>query len=185
VILKLVPNTNTQRANTPEHHRSPIGLAKNCYCEYPSRPAQWTSDAYASAIICHATFRLSLGAVPLKGSSMIVQRAAMPAAILLTLTMQVAAQDLPVLGQGNLSCGSWAERRLGDGIDSATMTAWVLGYVTAFNQYGADPKVDVSGGQNTEEINKWIDDYCKQNGSASLLNASAALLLKFRTPTTP
>ena len=47
-----------------------------------------------------------------------------PAAVLLALTVQVAAQDLPVLGQGNLSCNSWAERRGGDAIDAATMTVW-------------------------------------------------------------
>ena len=116
---------------------------------------------------------------------MIFQRAVTPAAMLLTLTVQVAAQALPVLGQGNLSCTSWAERRSGDGIDAATMTAWVLGYVTAYNQYGADPKLDISGGQKTEDINKWVDDYCKQNATESLYNASAALLRKFRTSTPP
>ena len=59
----------------------------------------------------------------------------MPCAMLLALTTQVAAQDLPVLGQGNLSCDSWAERRGGDASDAATMTVWMLGYITAYNQY--------------------------------------------------
>ena len=89
-------------------------------------------------------------------------RAVVPAAMPLTLTVQGAAQDLPVLGQGNLSCNSWAERRAGDAIDAATMTAWVLGYMTAYNQYCADPKVDVSGGQHTEEFSKWVDEYCEK-----------------------
>jgi hypothetical protein len=46
--------------------------------------------------------------------------------MLLALTVQVAAQDLPVLGQGNLSCTSWTERRAGDAVDAATMIAWAL-----------------------------------------------------------
>ena len=89
----------------------------------------------------------------------------MPLVMLLALTVQVAAQDLPVLGQGNLSCTSWTERRAGDAVDAATMIAWALGYMTAYNQYGAEPKGDVSGGQHTEELAKWIDDYCRKNPS--------------------
>ena len=112
-------------------------------------------------------------------------KAILPAAMLLTLTVQGAAQDLPVLGQGNLSCNSWAERRAGDAIDAATMTAWVLGYMTAYNQYGADPKVDVSEGQHTEELTKWIDEYCHKNPTDSFYSASAALIRKFRKTTSP
>jgi hypothetical protein len=40
-------------------------------------------------------------------------------AVLAALTVQVAAQELPVLGQGNLSCNSWIERRAGDAVDAA------------------------------------------------------------------
>ena len=70
--------------------------------------------------------------------------------------MQGAAKDLPVLGQGNLSCTSWTERRAGDAVDAATMIAWALGYMTAYNQYGAEPKGDVSGGQHggTREVDR-------------------------------
>jgi hypothetical protein len=114
-----------------------------------------------------------------------IQRAIVPSAMLLALTVQAAAQDLPVLGQGNLSCNSWAERRAGDAVDAATMTAWALGYLTAYNQYGADPKVDVSGGQHTEELTKWIDDYCHKNPTDSFYSASAALIRKFREIASP
>jgi hypothetical protein len=40
------------------------------------------------------------------------------------------------LGQGNISCGSWIENRRDDNPLAATRTAWVLGFITAFNQYG-------------------------------------------------
>ena len=104
----------------------------------------------------------------------------MPFLMLLAMTVQVGAQDLPVLGQGNLSCKSWAERRAGDAVDAATMIAWALGYMTAYNQYGAGPKGDVSGGQHTEELAKWIDDYCRKNPSDSFYGATTALIRKFR-----
>ena len=96
-----------------------------------------------------------------------IGRAVVPCAMLLALTTQVAAQDLPVLGQGNLSC------------------QWALGYITAYNQYGADPKGDVSGGQHTEELMKWIDDYCHRNPTDSFYSASAALIRKFRQGASP
>ena len=112
-------------------------------------------------------------------------RAVVFAAMLLALTVQGAAQELPVLGQGNLSCNSWAERRSGDAIDAATMIAWVLGYMTAYNQYGADPKVDVSGGQHTEEFSKWIDEYCLKNPTHNLYSAADALIRNFRKTANP
>ena len=115
-----------------------------------------------------------------------IERAVVSSAMLLALTLQVAAQeDLPVLGQGNLSCNSWAERRAGDAVDAATMTAWALGYMTGYNQYEADFKGDVSGGQRTEEMMKWIDDYCRKNPTDSFYNASAALIRKFQKNASP
>ena len=114
-----------------------------------------------------------------------IQLAVVPSAMLLALTVQVAAQDLPVLGQGNLSCTSWAERRTGDAIDAATMIAWALGYITAYSQYGAEPNVDVSGGQRTEELMKWIDDYCQKNPTDNFYGATAALVSEFRKTDSP
>ncbi len=114
-----------------------------------------------------------------------IQRAVVPFVMLLALTVQGAAQDLPVLGQGNLSCTSWTERRAGDAVDAATMIAWALGYMTAYNQYGAEPKGDVSGGQHTAELAKWIDDYCRKNPSDSFYGATAALIRKFQNVSSP
>ena len=114
-----------------------------------------------------------------------IHRAVEVTAVLLALTVPGAAQELPVLGQGNLSCSSWLERRAGDALDAATMTAWVLGYITAFNQYVSIPQDDVSGGQDTKELTAWIDDYCRQNPTDNFYNASAALVAKFRQKTSP
>jgi hypothetical protein len=114
-----------------------------------------------------------------------MKRAVVPLMTLLALTAQVAAQDLPVLGQGNLPCNSWTERRAGDAVDAATMIAWALGYMTAYNEYGAKPKGDVSGGQHTEELAKWIDDYCRKNPSDSFYAATAALIRKLRNVSSP
>ena len=52
--------------------------------------------------------------------------------------------------------------------------------MTAYNQYGAEPKRDVSGKQHTEELAKWTDDYCRKNPTDSFSGATAALIRKFR-----
>ena len=65
------------------------------------------------------------------------------------------------------------------------MTAWALGYLTAYNQYGTDLKGDVSGGRHTEELTKWIDDYCHKNPADSFYHASAALIRRFREIASP
>jgi len=99
---------------------------------------------------------------------------------LLFLIGQVAAQEFAVLGQGNVSCESWLNERKGGDARASNRIAWVLGYVTAFNQYGSKPIGDVSGGKSTEEIMAWIDSYCGQRPSDNLYKASAALVDEFR-----
>ena len=98
---------------------------------------------------------------------------------LLVLTTDIAAQEHAVLGQGNVSCGSWLNDRKGEDATSRRI-AWVLGYVTAFNQYESKPAGDVSGGKGTEEIMVWIDNYCDQHPSDNLYRASASLVDEFR-----
>jgi hypothetical protein len=95
------------------------------------------------------------------------------------LPNQVTAAEA-VLGQGNISCLSWIESRGDDNPLAATRTAWVLGFVTAFNQYGSKPEGDVSGGKDTEVLMAKIDAHCKQHPLDNLYNASAALVNELR-----
>jgi hypothetical protein len=103
--------------------------------------------------------------------------------LLWTLTTPMAGQELAVLGQGNISCNSWLEARKGDDAQVSARTAWILGYITAFNEYGAKPQGDVSGGKGTEEIAAWIDGYCTQHPSDNVYKASAALVGEFKQQT--
>jgi hypothetical protein len=95
------------------------------------------------------------------------------------LPCQVTAAEA-VLGQGNISCLSWIESRGDDNPLAATRTAWVLGFVTAFNQYGSKPEGDVSGGKDTEVLMARIDAHCKQHPLDNLYKASAALVDELR-----
>jgi hypothetical protein len=102
--------------------------------------------------------------------------AVVAASLLWTLTTQMAAQEQAVLGQGNISCSSWLENRSGGDAQVSARIAWILGYVTAFNQYGSKPQGDVSGGKGTEEMAAWIDDHCRRHPTDNVYRASAALV---------
>jgi hypothetical protein len=87
-------------------------------------------------------------------------------------TAQIAAER-PVLGQGNISCSLWLEGRQIDSPSSASRTAWILGFISAFNQYGLQSQgADVSEGKNTDELMGWIDNYCRQHQGDDLHTAS-------------
>ena len=104
-------------------------------------------------------------------------------ALFLFLAGQAAADEHPVLGQGNISCSSWLEGRQSDNAGSSR-TAWVLGFMTAFNQYGSKSQADdVSEGKSTEELMNWIDDYCRRQPGDNLHRASAAFIDGFRQRT--
>jgi hypothetical protein len=112
------------------------------------------------------------------------RRTALVAASLLwALIAQTAAQERAVLGQGNVSCGAWLENRKGDDGQVSARTAWILGYITAFNQYGSKPQGDVSGGKDTEEMAAWIDGYCRRHPADNLYRASAVLIDDFKQQT--
>ena len=102
------------------------------------------------------------------------------AAILIGFLPSQVTSEEAVLGQGNISCGSWIENRRDDNPLAATRTAWVLGFITAFNQYGAKPQRDVSEGKDTEVLMARIDDHCKRHPLDNLYKASAALVDELR-----
>jgi hypothetical protein len=60
-------------------------------------------------------------------------------------------------------------------------TAWILGFISAFNQYGLQSQgADVSEGKNTDELMGWIDIYCRQHQGDDLHTASEAFIDDFR-----
>ena len=71
------------------------------------------------------------------------------------------------------------DRSSSSGTRGAAATAWLLGYLTAFNHYQAMPRRDVSGGKSTEELTAWIDGYCRDNPSNDVYQASIALVQAF------
>jgi hypothetical protein len=97
------------------------------------------------------------------------------------LTVQVIAAERPVLGQGMISCSLWLEGRQTDSPSAASRTAWALGFMSAFNQYGlTSERADVSEGKSSEELMAWIDNYCRQHQGDHLHMALQAFIDDFR-----
>jgi len=111
--------------------------------------------------------------------SMKFRTSLLAARLLMFPTNRMAAQEQAVLGQGNVSCGTWLEPQRWRRSISGRV-AWILGYITAFNQYGSKPEGDVTGGKETEQIMAWIDNHCRRHPTDNLHRASAALVDELR-----
>jgi hypothetical protein len=102
------------------------------------------------------------------------------ACFILISTTELPAQEQAVLGQGNVLCHIWTRDRNSDSGEALARVAWVLGFITAFNQYGSKPERDVSSGGSTQQITTWIDKHCSQHPADNVYRASVALVEEFQ-----
>ena len=93
-------------------------------------------------------------------------------------TMWVVAAEEAVLGQGNVSCRTWSSDR--DSSEASGRVAWVLGFITAFHQYGSRPERDISSGSSTEQITEAVDDHCAQHPSDNVYGAAVAVIEDYK-----
>jgi len=106
---------------------------------------------------------------------------ALGAALLLfgasTLTQAVAADaqgGYTALGQGTDSCTTWSNHRKAG--DWSAPGAWLLGYLTAYNQF-VWKGPDIADKNKAEEIYKWMDGYCTAHPLSDLTAAAGQLLV--------
>jgi hypothetical protein len=64
-----------------------------------------------------------------------------------------------ILGEGNTSCGSWLEQRK-DASAWKNEAAWVLGYLTAINEFVWKGGSNVAKGTDPSGMEVWMDAYC-------------------------
>lgn len=138
-----------------------------------------------NAVWCSSNLNMELHAAPiakLGAHKMESSRLPFCAVIALwLLTVQVIADQRPVLGQGNISCSLWLEGRQTDSPSAASRTGWVLGFMSAFNQFGTtSERTDVSEGKSSEELMAWIDSYCRQHQGDHLHMALQSFIDDFR-----
>ena len=82
-----------------------------------------------------------------------------------------------VLRFANSGCEAWTSARKGPrGAPVAVgLTGWVLGYISAVNEYGPW-SADVTQGTDTDSVFAWIDNYCAQHPLNNVDDATEVLL---------
>lgn len=106
---------------------------------------------------------------------------ALPTAICLLLvivgTSAFAQRAAPLKGLPTTSCGSYTEARINEvgtlGPNSVQFSAWVQGYLSAYNNYAKYPIIEVP---EYAAIAKYLDRYCQDNPLHRVSNGIDALL---------
>jgi hypothetical protein len=81
-----------------------------------------------------------------------------------------------ILGEGSTSCGTWLQqRRSGHWL---TLAAWVLGYLTAYNQMVWKGGSNIAAGTDTDGIEAWLDGYCIRHTLDNISTATEALTIE-------
>jgi len=95
------------------------------------------------------------------------------------------AGEYKVLGPGAQSCGTWTKKSNEDSWLHVQQTAWVLGYITAFNTWGpfgvnsgTQVVSDVSKGVDVDGILAWIDNWCRANPLDTVSWAAGQLMVE-------
>lgn len=101
------------------------------------------------------------------------------AALLIALYQPpAAAREFTVLGQGNLSCGTWVAEHTKNSMSSAAQDSWLVGYVTAVNKYALTNAPDVSAGTDLPGMSAWMTNYCRANPLDTVSKATGRLVIE-------
>ena len=101
------------------------------------------------------------------------------------LALALAAAPSPVTTfqyyspTGHDSCADWTQDRDPRGNRNQVLEGWVLGYVTAYNQY-EDSTGGMKQGGNATALLGWLDQYCAANPLDSVVQASTKLVAELR-----
>jgi hypothetical protein len=97
--------------------------------------------------------------------------------ILLALAvMPVTVTAVEILGPGNRSCGTWLGDRQRNPSSELIEEAWILGYLSSFNNFSPNQYSDVTKGIDNAGLLSWIDSYCQAHPLDPLFHAVNQLI---------
>jgi hypothetical protein len=91
----------------------------------------------------------------------------------------VLATPVMTLGPGANSCGTWVSERRQDSLVSLQIQTWVLGFLTAYNEFVATDG-QISRGVDVQGLMGWIDNYCQAHPLEDVESASVHLVLELK-----
>jgi hypothetical protein len=103
---------------------------------------------------------------------------------LLLWTPSAQAKTYKVYGWGSHSCTQWSKERNespeGKGLSkkAGSIVAWVQGYITGYNLYGAGGGHVLHGMDVVNDVALWLDNYCKDHTAKNLAYAADELIEK-------
>ena len=83
-------------------------------------------------------------------------------------------------GFGNRLCSEWLESRTRNDAETVEMTAWTLGFISAYNKY-VHKGINVAGQLNAGDIHTEIDKHCTGRPFDSLSFAASAVIEQQRS----
>jgi len=107
-----------------------------------------------------------------------MKRALLFVAILWIAPANAASTQFTIHGQGTVSCGVWKQARLTD--RWYPESGWVLGYLTAYNEYHWTKTDDIASGTDSDGIAAWIDGYCAVHPLNTIAQAARQLIVVFQ-----
>lgn len=97
-----------------------------------------------------------------------------------SLSMESFAQGpIAISGPGTFTCGDYLAHRQSDhqsftAPQTSVNLAWVLGFISGYNYFSSDPKVDRIPGFN--DVIAYLDNYCKNNPLSLVVNGASCLI---------
>jgi hypothetical protein len=92
-------------------------------------------------------------------------------AVLAESVALVGQDDRTIYGAGTNSCAQWTKTRDG-GEGWFTAGQWILGFVSAANQYAKVPPAR----SDARWMARWVDDYCRDHADQDLAEAAHELV---------
>jgi len=80
----------------------------------------------------------------------------------ITTPVIAADKDGGFVSQGRPSCGEWINKGKDGSWGRTIYTAWVAGYITAYNIHKPDV-YNILGSTDMESVLLWMDKYCREN----------------------
>ena len=96
----------------------------------------------------------------------------------LFLVCTPASATTYVYGAGTQTCAKWSHAAThGDGSDRLLHTAWLSGFVSAFNMFGQGDGDALKLG-NLASAERWVDSFCRKNPRETVSTAMLRLVEK-------
>lgn len=85
-------------------------------------------------------------------------------------------QPLAIFGPGFGACGQWSAAHQGYSAVTSGQDAWLMGYVSAYSDWGTDRSSDLFDKTDNAALVAWVSNYCAVHPRDQIATAARALI---------